>query len=97
MQLQKNNLFLLSLPPFFLSKINKNTSYIYINEYISYLSQKYENMVTSCLFGILVFGSDITLIYRFLTNDFYTYLYKYFCERQYSFDGNNDVSLLGYI
>jgi hypothetical protein len=54
-------------------------------------------MVTSCLFGILVFGSDITLIYRFLTNDFYTYLYKYFCEREYSFDGNNDVSLFGSI
>jgi hypothetical protein len=49
-------------------------------------------MVTSCLFGIFVFGSDYSLIYRFLTDDFFTYLYKLFQEK-YELDENNLVRI----
>jgi len=55
-------------------------------------------MATKCLFGIFVFASDFTLTYRFLTNDFFTYLYEQFLERQYSFDENNqDVRIYLYL
>lgn len=47
-------------------------------------------MVATCLFGILIFGSDYTLIYRFLSDDFFTYLYKSFLEPKYGLGGENN-------
>ena len=55
-------------------------------------SQKHENMVTRCLFGIIVFGSNSDLIYRFLTDDLFTYLYKCFIDRGYTFNEEQTVS-----
>jgi len=50
-------------------------------------------MATSCLFGIFVFAPDYTLTYRFLTDDLFTYLYQRFLERDYRFEGHNDVRI----
>ncbi|CAF4083874.1 unnamed protein product, partial [Rotaria magnacalcarata] len=45
-------------------------------------------MVTRCLFGIFVFGSDSDLIYRFATDDLFSYLRKCFIDRGYAFNEN---------
>jgi hypothetical protein len=50
-------------------------------------------MVTRCLFGIFVFGSDSSLIYRFATDDLFSYLRKYFIDRGYTFDENSQVRI----
>ncbi|CAF4359302.1 unnamed protein product [Rotaria sp. Silwood2] len=46
-------------------------------------------MVTRCLFGIFVFGSNSDLIYRFLTDDLSEYLHKCFIDRGYTFKENS--------
>ena len=43
-------------------------------------------MASRCLFGIFVFGSNSDLVYRFLTDDLFEYLYKRFIARGYKFD-----------
>jgi hypothetical protein len=43
-------------------------------------------MATRCLFGIFVFGSNSSLVYRFLTDDLFAYLHKRFIDRGYKFD-----------
>ncbi|CAF1229958.1 unnamed protein product [Rotaria sordida] len=45
-------------------------------------------MVTRCLFGIFVFGTNSDLIYRFLTDDLFEYLHKCFIDRGYTFKEN---------
>ncbi|CAF3401827.1 unnamed protein product [Rotaria socialis] len=45
-------------------------------------------MVTRCLFGIFVFGSKSDLIYRFATDDLFSYLRKCFIDRGYTFNEN---------
>ncbi|UJR22294.1 hypothetical protein I4U23_025352 [Adineta vaga] len=50
-------------------------------------------MVTRCLFGIFVFEKNSSLVYRFLTNDLFTYLQQSFIDRGYSFDENNQNDL----
>ncbi|CAF0875475.1 unnamed protein product [Rotaria sordida] len=40
-------------------------------------------MVTSCLFGLFVFGTNSSVIYRFLTDDLYEYLTQCFKTRGY--------------
>jgi hypothetical protein len=61
-----------------------------------YLQQKYENMVTRCLFGIFVFGPDITLTYRFLTDDLFSYLYQTFREHRDPSDDGHVVRIFLY-
>jgi hypothetical protein len=46
-------------------------------------------MGTRCLFGIFVFGSNSALVYRFLTDDLFDYLYKCFIDRGYKFDADS--------
>lgn len=43
-------------------------------------------MATRCMFGILVFGSNFDLIYRFLTLDLFTYLRKRLIDRGFLFN-----------
>jgi hypothetical protein len=50
-------------------------------------------MVTRCLFGIFVFGSNSSLIYRFVTDDLFSYLRNYFIDRGYTFDENSQVRI----
>ncbi|CAF1444597.1 unnamed protein product [Rotaria sp. Silwood1] len=45
-------------------------------------------MVTRCIFGIFVFGSNSDLIYRFLTDDLFVYLHECFIDRGYTFKEN---------
>jgi hypothetical protein len=47
-------------------------------------------MVTCCLFGIFVFGTNSSVTYRFLTDDLYTHLKERFKIRDY---GLNDDSI----
>lgn len=55
-------------------------------------------MVTRCLFGIFVFGSNSSVIYRFLTDDLYTHLRQRFQARAYKLNDDpiedNQVSIL---
>ncbi|UJR26815.1 hypothetical protein I4U23_008128 [Adineta vaga] len=50
-------------------------------------------MTTRCLFGLFVFGSNSSVIYRFLTDDLYTHLTDCFKKRGYklSLDGNDST------
>jgi len=47
-------------------------------------------MNTYCLFGIFVFGTNSSVIYRFLTDDLYEHLMQCFRKRGYKL---NDESL----
>ena len=46
-------------------------------------------MVTRCLFGLFVFGTNSSVIYRFLTDDLCKYLRQCFKHRDYKF--NDDI------
>jgi hypothetical protein len=52
-------------------------------------------MVSHCLFGIFVFGTNSSVIYRFLTDDLYTHLKQRFKVRGYKLNedslDNNQV------
>ena len=50
-----------------------------------------KNMAARCLFGIFVFDQNLLLVYRFLTNDLFTYLHKSFVDRGYPLDDNDQV------
>ncbi|CAF4727138.1 unnamed protein product, partial [Rotaria sp. Silwood2] len=47
-------------------------------------------MVTRCLFGLFVFGTNSSVIYRFLTDDLYEYLRQCFKTRGYKL--NEDLT-----
>jgi hypothetical protein len=47
-------------------------------------------MDTRCLFGIFVFGTNSSVIYRFLTDDLYEHLIQCFKKRGYKL--SNDLA-----
>jgi hypothetical protein len=55
-------------------------------------------MVTRCLFGIFVFGTNSSVIYRFLTDDLYAHLRQRFKIRGYKLNDdpldNNQVRII---
>jgi len=54
-------------------------------------------MVKTCLFGIFIFNRHFTLIYRFLSDDLFNYLYKRHRERLDSFEEANPVSKFSFL
>ena len=57
------------------------------------LLQKYENMAT-CVFGIFIFGTNSSVIYRFLTDGLVAHLKQCFQERGYKLMEDNPADQL---